>query len=106
MDKRLKLAMIVVGIGINIIGGTLASALKLPLFLDTIGTMLSAVLLGPWPGALTGLLSNVFQGIISGPTTIPFGIVNAVIGLIVGAIALKRALKIILPPFSSGSSWQ
>ena len=102
MDKRLKLAIIVVGIGINIIGGTLASALKLPLFLDTIGTMLSAVLLGPWPGALAGLLTNVFQGIISGPTTIPFGIVNAVIGLIVGAIALKRGFEDYFTPLLIG----
>lgn len=102
MDKRLKLAIIVMGIGINIIGGTLASTLKLPLFLDTIGTMLSAVLLGPWSGALTGLLSNVFQGIVSGPTTIPFGIVNAVIGLIVGVIAMKRGFEDYFTPLLVG----
>lgn len=103
MDRRLKLAIIPVGIGINIIGGTLASSLKLPLFLDTIGTMLSAVLLGPWWGALTGVLSNVFQGIITSPTTIPFGIVNGAIGLIVGFIAMKRGFEDYITPLIVGA---
>ena len=98
MDKRLKLVIIAIGIAINIVGGTLASALKLPIFLDAIGTMLAAVLLGPWLGALTGLLSNVFQGIFTNPMTIPFGLVNAVIGLIVGFIAMKRGFEDYVTP--------
>lgn len=102
MDKRLKIAIIVVGIGINIVGGTLASALKLPLFLDTIGTILAAVLLGPWLGALTGLLSNVFQGVVTNPITIPFAIVNAVVGLVVGFIALKRGFEDYITPLIVG----
>ncbi len=102
MDRRLTIAFIVIGIGINIVGGTLASAIKIPLFLDTIGTMLVAVLLGPWIGALTGLLSNVFQGIVTSPTTIPFGIVNAAIGLIVGYIALWRGFEDYITPLIVG----
>jgi energy-coupling factor transport system substrate-specific component len=102
MDRRLQLAIVAVGIGINIVGGTLASTLKIPLFLDSIGTMLAAVLMGPWLGALTGLLSNVFQGIITSPTTIPFGIVNAVIGLVVGFIALKRGFSDYVTPILVG----
>lgn len=103
MDRRMKLAIIAVAIGINIVGGTLASTLKLPLFLDSIGTMLAAVLLGPWLGALAGLLTNVFQGIITSPTSIPFGIVNAVIGLVVGFIALKRGFTDYITPLIVGA---
>lgn len=102
MNRNLKLIIIVVGIGINIIGGTLNSALKLPIFLDSIGTMLSAVLLGPWLGALTGILSNVFIGIFTSPTSIPFGLVNGVIGLIVGFIALKRGFEDYVTPLIVG----
>ncbi len=102
MDKRLKIAIIVVGIGINIVGGTLASALKLPLFLDTIGTILAAVLLGPWLGALTGLLSNIFQGVVTNPVTIPFALVNGAVGLIVGFIALKRGFEDYVTPLLVG----
>lgn len=67
MKKTFILTLIPVAIVINIVGGMLAGALKLPIFLDSIGTMLSAVLLGPWLGALTGLLSNVFQGLLTDP---------------------------------------
>ena len=102
MNRNLKILIIVVGIGINIIGGTLNSALKLPLFLDTIGTILAAVLLGPWLGALTGLLSNIFSGIFTNPVLIPFALVNGVIGLIVGFIALKRGYEDYITPLIIG----
>ena len=39
-------------------GGVLVTTLRLPLYLDTIGTILVAVLAGPWVGALTGIITN------------------------------------------------
>lgn len=76
---------------INILLGSLAQMLQIPLlFLDAIGTILSAVVLGPLFGALTGGLTNVVQGFITNPKDIPFAIVNIVIGLIVGYIAKKK----------------
>ena len=53
------LVLIHFAVGINLIGGTLCSALKLPLFLDMIGTIVVACLSGPWVAALTGLLTNL-----------------------------------------------
>lgn len=50
-----SLVLIVIAIAINMIGGQLISMLKLPIFLDSIGTLISAVLLGPFIGMLTGL---------------------------------------------------
>lgn len=76
---------------INIVLGTVTSMLQIPLlFLDTIGTILSAVVLGPLTGALTGGLTNVIQGFITNPKDIPFALVNIAIGLIVGYVAKKR----------------
>ncbi|MER3514632.1 MAG: ECF transporter S component, partial [Chloroflexota bacterium] len=46
--------MIPVAIAINIAVGQLIFALKIPLYLDSIGTVLVGVLAGPWAGALTG----------------------------------------------------
>ena len=54
MNKYIALVFVPVGIGINIVGGLLATTFKLPVFLDTIGTILAAAILGPWWGALTG----------------------------------------------------
>lgn len=74
----------------NVVLGTAVSALKIPLlFLDTIGTVLMAVLFGPWWGALTGLLTNLVLGITSGPTAIFFGLVNVAIAIVVGLMARK-----------------
>ena len=58
------LVLIVISIAINMIGGQLASMVKLPIFLDSIGTLISAVLLGPVIGMLTGLLTNLLWGLL------------------------------------------
>jgi len=78
------------GIVINITFGTIVQTLQIPLlFLDTIGTIFVAVVLGPFAGALTGGLTNDIQGMITNPKSIPFAIVNIAIGLIVGNIAKR-----------------
>ena len=57
------------GLLINIGGSKLALALELPVFLDSIGTMLAAALGGVIPGIAVGFLTNVIGG-ISDYTTI------------------------------------
>lgn len=65
------LVLIPIAVGINLIGGTLCSALKLPLFLDMIGTSVVACLSGPWVAALTGLLTNLFLALVANPSIFP-----------------------------------
>ncbi|MBK6793312.1 MAG: hypothetical protein IPG80_12440 [Anaerolineales bacterium] len=48
--------LIPIAIAINVAVGQIVLVLKLPVFLDSIGTVLVAVLCGPWAGALTGAL--------------------------------------------------
>jgi energy-coupling factor transport system substrate-specific component len=78
--------MIPVAIAINIAVGQLVyGVLKIPLYLDSIGTVLVGVLAGPWAGALTGLLSNLIWGLTGlNVTYAPFAAVAAVIGLLAG----------------------
>ncbi|HLX34521.1 MAG TPA: hypothetical protein VKR30_04690 [Candidatus Limnocylindrales bacterium] len=82
------LALIPVAIAINIaIGYTVQSVLKLPIYLDSIGTILVGVLAGPLAGALTGILSNViwqYAPGIGGGTIGPFAVTAGVIGLMAG----------------------
>lgn len=76
---------------INVVLGTIVGKLQIPLiFLDTIGTIFAAALLGPWYGAAVGLLTNVTVGFMTNPKDIPFALVNIAIGLIVGYISKKR----------------
>jgi len=78
------------GIVLNIVLGTMVAAFKIPLlFLDTVGTIFVAAVLGPFYGALAGGLTNLIQGMITNPRTIPFALVNIVIGITVGLISRK-----------------
>lgn len=79
------LAFLPLAIAINIAGGQLAKALRLPIYLDSIGTVLSGVLLGPWIGMLTGALSNTVWTLTGlDAYAIWFAPVAAVIGLCAG----------------------
>ena len=51
------------GIALNIVGSNLALFLHLPLYLDTLGTMLCAALLGPLLGMLVGASTALFVGL-------------------------------------------
>jgi energy-coupling factor transport system substrate-specific component len=78
------LALIPIAIGINWAGGFLAQSLRLPLWLDTIGTMIAAVLAGPWVGLVAGGTTNLVKNLTFDPIGAVYGIVNAAVGLIVG----------------------
>ena len=81
------LVLIPIAAGINLVGGALCSSLKLPLFLDMIGTMVIACLSGPWVAALTGLLTNVFLAIVANPVYLPYAVVSVLCGFVVGVMA-------------------
>ena len=78
------IALVPVASVLNVIGGTVAGALKLPIFLDMIGTAVVAMTIGPWWGALVGVITNVTSGFITGPESIPFAACNVVGALIWG----------------------
>lgn len=79
------LALIPLLIAINIAGGQLAKALRLPIYLDSIGTVMAGALLGPWVGMLTGLLTNTIWSLIGlDSLAYAFAIVAGVIGLLAG----------------------
>jgi hypothetical protein len=77
-----------VAIAINIVlGYTVQTVLKLPIYLDSIGTILVGVLAGPIAGALTGILTNLiwqYAPGIGGGTIGPFAISAGVIGVLAG----------------------
>lgn len=79
--------LIAVAITLNVVVGQLVLLLKLPVFLDSIGTVLVGVMAGPWAGGLTGLLSNLIRGLISTPVIAAFAPVAMVIGIVAGFCA-------------------
>ena len=81
------LTLIVFSIAINMIIGQLSSMLKLPIFLDSIGTLICALLAGPWVALFSGLLTNLLWGLLSGPIAAAFAPVAMMIGLSAGLLA-------------------
>jgi len=93
------LALIPVAIAINIAVGSLVYFLRLPIYLDSIGTVLVGALAGPWAGALTGLLANLIWSILpvpggAGPTAAFFAPVAGVIGLMAGFWAARGVFRL------------
>jgi hypothetical protein len=97
-DTR-TIVLMPIAIAINIIlGAAVTNAHKIPIYLDSIGTILVGALAGPIPGALTGFIANLlWQYVIpppfQGSVAAPFAIVAAVIGLIAGLLGRAGWLR-------------
>src|SRR4029078_3615096 len=91
-DTR-TIVLIPIAIAINIVlGQTVSAVLKVPIYLDSIGTILVAVLAGPIPGLVTGLLANLIWTYVLPPPfhsdfAAPFAVVAAWIGFFAGLVA-------------------
>lgn len=70
---------------LNVFGGFAAKTLAIPVvYLDTIGTFVGAVVLGPWWGAAAGATYNVVASLTFDPGTWPFAVVSVVVALLWG----------------------
>jgi len=106
--SMLAILIIPIAVAVNFVGGQLASLLKLPMYLDTIGTIFAAMLCGPWVGALAGGLTNIVTG-IANPVNFAFIPVNVIMGLVTGFLArgnmfsnwLKWSISMILMALAS-----
>jgi energy-coupling factor transport system substrate-specific component len=81
--------LIPTAVGINYIGKLFAGLLKLPLWLDSIGTVLASILAGPIVGALSGAINNIIYGLTVDPISFVYGITSIAIGLTVGILFFK-----------------
>jgi energy-coupling factor transport system substrate-specific component len=89
---RLSLFLIPIGIAINFIGGQIALLLKLPLYLDAIGTIVVGALCGFIPGIIVGLVSNILNS-ISDPITLFYAILNMLFGIAAAYLSQKGVFK-------------
>ena len=88
-----KITIMSIAVVLNIIGAFIAVALKLPIFIDTIGTFLSAFLFGPIGGMLTGIVTSLINGLTFDPYSLYFIPVQVIIGLIAGICYKKNLFK-------------
>lgn len=84
-----NIVLMALAIAINIAVGQLVAILKLPIYLDSIGTVLVGALLGPVAGFVTGILGTVIWALTLNPGVLPYAIVAGVIGLMAGAFGRR-----------------
>ena len=86
------ISFISMAIAINLVGANLALFLRLPIYLDTIGTLLIAVILGPWYAASTAFLSALINWMTTDIFSLYYSPVAIVVAIITG-ILIKRNCK-------------
>ena len=84
-----ELALVPAAIGINYGGHALAGAAHLPLFLDSIGTVLVALIAGPWVGGIAGFSTNLISASTIDPIAAPYSLVSLAIGFGAGLAARR-----------------
>jgi len=81
-------------IGINYLGKIFASLLKLPLWLDSIGTCIGGALGGPIIGGLCGAVNNLIYGATTGDSiTLIYALTSLGIGIAAGVMARLGFMK-------------
>lgn len=86
--NKLAIFLIPIGIAVNVVGGQLAVLLKLPVFLDSIGTFVVGALCGWGPGLLVGLGCGLINA-ISLPTLLPYTVIGMLFGVMANLMAKK-----------------
>ncbi len=82
-----------------VLGQTVGAALRLPIYLDSVGTILVGVLCGPIAGAATGVLANLAWTFLLAGTPFgsayawPFAVVAAEIGFVAGLVGQAGLMR-------------
>lgn len=86
------------GIVVNIVGAFIALNLRLPVYLDSIGTIMVSALSGPAYGIATGLLGSIISGMTFDIYSLYYAPVQILTGLMAGILFKGTWLKGIKMP--------
>lgn len=76
------LCFIAFAIVINIVGSQIALTLRLPIYLDSIGTIFIAAICGP----IYGMIPSLISGLLFGMTSDVYALYYAPVGIVLGAL--------------------
>ena len=87
------LALFIVGVSINILMSEISSRLGLPLYLDAVGTVMTAFVGGSLPAIAVGYLTNIFRTFLQhDASSIYYGALNVMIAVVAAGFS-RRELK-------------
>lgn len=87
MSLLMLLLTVVIGVGLNFLGRLLNTVLGLPLYLDNVGTLISAMTGGVVPGITVGFFSNLING-LNDPNSTYYSVITILIAL--AAVRCKK----------------
>lgn len=93
MNKKISvfhLCLIAFAICINIVGGQIALALRLPIYLDSMGTFFIAAICGPVYGMIPNALSGVVMWMLGDIYALAYAPVGMILGFLTGLIWQKK----------------
>lgn len=88
-----KMCVIALAIVLNVIGGQIALMFHLPIYLDSMGTIMIAMLYGPVYGMLPPLLYGLVMGFTLDIYSLYFMPVGLMLGLMTGLVSKYFSLK-------------
>ncbi len=77
--------VILICVLLNLLGRSVAYHLQLPIWLDSVGTIVAAICHGPLVGVICGILLNVITSLYDG-VALPYMLVSAAIGIVIGLL--------------------
>jgi energy-coupling factor transport system substrate-specific component len=92
-SRTRTLALIPLGIVLNLAIGTIVHTLKVPVYLDAVGTIAVTLLVGVRAGMAVGVLSFLLGGVLTNPVLPWFCGTQAAIALYTGFVASKGWLR-------------
>lgn len=102
MRKRYAVALIPVGIVLNLVLGTLVHTLKLPVYVDAVGTIVTTLVAGLPAGIIVGVASFLLGGILTNPVLPWFVGTQAVIAIYTHIVAMRGGFSSVTRTILSG----
>ncbi|WP_129598867.1 ECF transporter S component [Anaerophilus nitritogenes] len=91
--KPFHVTVVGLGVALNIVGAFIALNLRLPILLDSIGTIMVASILGPYYGVLTGVGGSLISGMTFDIYSLYFSPVQIFVGFLGGVLFQRGWMK-------------
>ncbi len=91
-----QLTLVAFAAVLNVVGGQIALLFHLPIYLDSIGTILTGALLGPW----FGMLPSLIGGLVMGMTVDIYSLYFMPVGMILGFCSGIAGKMLGMPKFT------
>ena len=88
-----SLILIFIGIAVNLLLSELMTVTGCPLYLDAVGTVITASLSGYIPGIIVGLVTNIIKALTNDPSAIYYGTLNVIIALIAAYTTRRKYFR-------------